>query len=722
METGMTSHANTHPNQNTGQEVLKQFTKNLTEMAEKGKLDPVIGRDKEIRRVIQVLSRRKKNNPVLIGEPGVGKTAIAEGLAVRIINKDVPDILLGKTLLSLDLASMVAGSVYRGQFEERLKTLVKAIESSQGQIILFIDEIHTLVGAGKIDGAMDAGQILKPSLARGEMRSIGATTMEEYRKFIEKDQALERRFQTILVEEPSVEDALTILRGLKEKYEVHHGVRIKDSALVQAVKLSHRYITERYLPDKAIDLMDEAASQLSLEVNSVPIEVDEIRRKILQLKVEKKALEKEKDHSSKKRLKEVNEEVQKLQAKNQELTRLWENEKSQRTALKNIKIEIEDLKLQIDRAQREGNLDKAAELKYLHLPQKSQKLAEWEKQVIKNNQKVMLKEEVGANEVAEVVSKWTGIPVQKMLQEQAQKLLNMEEEMKKRVVGQDEALNKISDAVRRSRSGIADPDKPIGVFMFLGPTGVGKTETAKTLANFLFDSEKKMIRLDMSEYAEKHQAEKMIGAPPGYVGYEDGGQLTKYVRCHPYSVVLFDEIEKAHLDVFNILLQVFDDGRLTDGQGRTVDFKNCIFIMTSNIGSSDLLDSSLKERKEKVLLQLHQKFRPEFLNRIDEFVFFNPLEKTKLNQIVKIQLDQIKARLSEQNIELDVQPSVIDHLIKTGYDPSFGARPLKRAIQSELLNPLSRKIISGDIAEGSKVLVKKNDLALEFHMKTLQSA
>jgi len=718
----MTSQANTPPNQNTEQEALKQFTRNLTELAEKGKLDPVIGRDKEIRRVIQVLSRRKKNNPVLIGEPGVGKTAIAEGLAVRIINKDVPDILLGKTLLSLDLASMVAGSVYRGQFEERLKTLVRAIESSQGQIILFIDEIHMLVGAGKIDGAMDAGQILKPSLARGEMRAIGATTMEEYRKFIEKDAALERRFQTILVEEPNVEDALTILRGLKEKYEVHHGIRIKDSALVQAVKLSNRYITDRYLPDKAIDLMDEAASQLSLEVNSVPIEVDEIRRKTLQLKVEKKALEKEKDPPSKKRLKEVDKEIQALQIQNQKLTDLWEKERSQRTSLKQLKIEIENLKLQIDRAQREGQLDKAAELKYLHLPKKNQQLVELEKQTIKNNENTLLKEEVGANEVAEVVSKWTGIPVQKMLQEQAQKLLQMEDEMRKQVVGQDMALNKISDAVRRSRSGIADPDRPIGVFMFLGPTGVGKTETAKSLANFLFDSEKKMIRLDMSEYAEKHQAERMIGAPPGYVGYEDGGQLTEYVRRHPYSVVLFDEIEKAHMDVFNILLQVFDDGRLTDGQGRTVDFKNCIFIMTSNIGSSELLESFTKEHQEKVMLKIHQKFRPEFLNRVDEFVFFNSLDKKELHQIVQIQLDKIKLRLREKNIELDIQPAVIDHLIKKGYDPAFGARPLKRALQSELLNPLSRKIISGDIVENSKVLVKRNDLALEFHTKTLQSA
>lgn len=718
----MTSHANTPPSQNTEQEALKLFTKNLTELAEQGKLDPVIGRDKEIRRVIQVLSRRKKNNPVLIGEPGVGKTAIAEGLAVRIINKDVPDILLGKTLLSLDLASMVAGSMYRGQFEERLKTLVRAIEASKGQIILFIDEIHTLVGAGKIDGAMDAGQILKPSLARGDMRAIGATTMEEYRKFIEKDAALERRFQTILVEEPNIEDALTILRGLKEKYEVHHGVRIKDSALVQAVKLSHRYITDRYLPDKAIDLMDEAASQLSLEVNSVPIEVDEIRRKILQLKVEKKALEKEKDSLSKKRLKEVNQEIKTLQDQNQKLTELWEKERSQRTSLKQLKIDIEELKVKIDRAQREGQLDKAAELKYLHLPKKNQQLVELEKQSIEHNEHALLKEEVGVDEVAEVVSKWTGIPVQKMLQEQAQKLLHMEDEMRKQVVGQDSALNKISSAVRRSRSGIADPDRPIGVFMFLGPTGVGKTETAKSLANFLFDSEKKMIRLDMSEYSEKHQAERMIGAPPGYVGYEDGGQLTEYVRRHPYSVVLFDEIEKAHMDVFNILLQVFDDGRLTDGQGRTVDFKNCIFIMTSNIGSSDLLSDSDKEHQEKIMSKLRQQFRPEFLNRVDDFVFFNPLDKKELHQIVHIQLEKIKSRLNEKNIELDIQPAVIDHLIKKGYDPAFGARPLKRALQSELLNPLSRKIISGDISENSKVLVKKNDLALEFCMKKLQSA
>ena len=710
----MTSHTNTQQVKNTEQEALKLFTKNLTELAEQGKLDPVIGRDKEIRRVIQVLSRRKKNNPVLIGEPGVGKTAIAEGLAVRIINKDVPDILLGKTLLSLDLASMVAGSMYRGQFEERLKTLVRAIEASQGQIILFIDEIHTLVGAGKIDGAMDAGQILKPSLARGDMRAIGATTMEEYRKFIEKDAALERRFQTILIEEPNIEDALTILRGLKEKYEVHHGIRIKDSALVQAVKLSHRYITDRYLPDKAIDLMDEAASQLSLEVNSIPIEVDEIRRKMLQLKVEKKALEKEKDSLSKKRLKEVDKEIQKLQSQNQKLTELWEKERSQRTSLKQLKIDIEDMKLQIERAQREGQLDKAAELKYLHLPKKNQQLVELEKQSIEQNEHAFLKEEVGADEVAEVVSKWTGIPVQKMLKQQAQKLLHMEYEMRKQVVGQDSALDKISSAVRRSRSGIADPDRPIGVFMFLGPTGVGKTETAKSLANFLFDSEKKMIRLDMSEYSEKHQAERMIGAPPGYVGYEDGGQLTEYVRRHPYSVVLFDEIEKAHMDIFNILLQVFDDGRLTDGQGRTVDFKNCIFIMTSNIGS--------EEPQENIISKLREKFRPEFLNRVDEFVVFNSLDKKELHQIIHIQLEKIKSRLNEKNIELEIQAPVIDHLIKKGYDPAFGARPLKRTIQSELLNPLSRKMISGDIPENSKVLVKKNDLSLEFHTKKLKSA
>ena len=695
------------PEQINEEQVLEKYTKNLTLLAEKGHLDPVIGRDKEIRRVIQVLCRRKKNNPVLVGEPGVGKTAIAEGLAVRIINKDVPDILIGKTLLSLDLASMVAGSMYRGQFEERLKALIKAIEKSQGQIILFIDELHTLIGAGKIDGAMDAGQMLKPSLARGELRAIGATTTDEYRKFIETDKALERRFQVISVEEPSVEDTITILRGLKEKYEVHHGVRIKDNALIKAAHLSDRYVSDRFLPDKAIDLIDEAASQLNLEVNSVPDELDELRRRILQLQVEEKALHKETDSTSKKRYKEVQKEVKELQKRNKELSNLWEKEKSQIVELKNTKKEIEKLNIEIDRSQRDGQLDQAAKLKYAELPKQQDKLKELEKK--QNSKKVFLKEEVGAQEVAEVVARWTGVPVSRLVEEQARKLIQMEEELKKRVIGQDHALEKVSEAVRRSRAGISDPNRPVGVFMFLGGTGVGKTETAKSLAQFLFNSERKMFRLDMSEYGEKHQAERMIGAPPGYVGYDEGGQLTEYVRKNPYSVILFDEIEKAHPNVFNILLQVFDDGRLTDGHGRTVNFKNCILIMTSNLGSEEI------SNRDAVMNILRQKFRPEFLNRVDEFIFFNRLEKKELSQIIDIQLDQIKDRLTEKEIAIDFDSKLSSFLLNKGYDPQFGARPLKRVIQNELLNPLSHQIISGKIKPNSKVKVSSNDLSLEIH-------
>ena len=695
------------PEQINEEQVLEKYTKNLTLLAEKGHLDPVIGRDKEIRRVIQVLCRRKKNNPVLVGEPGVGKTAIAEGLAVRIINKDVPDILIGKTLLSLDLASMVAGSMYRGQFEERLKALIKAIEKSQGQIILFIDELHTLIGAGKIDGAMDAGQMLKPSLARGELRAIGATTTDEYRKFIETDKALERRFQVISVEEPSVEDTITILRGLKEKYEVHHGVRIKDNALIKAAHLSDRYVSDRFLPDKAIDLIDEAASQLNLEVNSVPDELDELRRRILQLQVEEKALHKETDSTSKKRYKEVQKEVKELQKRNKELSNLWEKEKSQIVELKNTKKEIEKLNIEIDRSQRDGQLDQAAKLKYAELPKQQDKLKELEKK--QNSKKVFLKEEVGAQEVAEVVARWTGVPVSRLVEEQARKLIQMEEELKKRVIGQDHALEKVSEAVRRSRAGISDPNRPVGVFMFLGGTGVGKTETAKSLAQFLFNSERKMFRLDMSEYGEKHQAERMIGAPPGYVGYDEGGQLTEYVRKNPYSVILFDEIEKAHPNVFNILLQVFDDGRLTDGHGRTVNFKNCILIMTSNLGSEEI------SNQDAVMNILRQKFRPEFLNRVDEFIFFNRLEKKELSQIIDIQLDQIKDRLTEKEIAIDFDSKLSSFLLNKGYDPQFGARPLKRVIQNELLNPLSHQIISGKIKPNSKVKVSSNDLSLEIH-------
>ncbi len=701
------------------QQVFEQFTKDLSALAEKGQLDPVIGRDKEIRRLIQVLSRRRKNNPVLIGEPGVGKTAIVEGLALRIVNKDVPDVLSNKKILSLDLAAMVAGSVYRGQFEARLKTLIQAIEEKADEVILFIDELHNLIGAGKVEGAMDAGQMLKPSLARGELKVIGATTLDEYHKFIEKDRALERRFQIVLVEEPSIEDAITILRGLKEKYEAHHGMHIKDQALVQAVNLSHRYISDRYLPDKAIDLMDEAASQLSIEVNSVPVELDEIRRKILNLKVEKESLDKDSDSAE--REVQLKKQIHELEKENQHLSEVWEKARAQLMELKNVKKKQEQLKIEIDRAEREGNLQKAAELKYGELPKWSQQLVELEKKALSHSEgkKSMIREEVGPDEIAEVVSRWTGIPVERIKKEQAEKLLNMERILGKSVIGQEHALRKISDAVRRSRAGVSDPHRPIGVFMFLGPTGVGKTQTAKSLAQFLFDSEQKMTRIDMSEYGEKHSKARLIGAPPGYVGYEEGGQLTEYIRRHPYSVVLLDEVEKAHPDVFHVLLQVFDEGRLTDGQGRTVDFKNCILIMTSNVGSSRMMDSNqnLSQKKSIIMEELKQIFKPEFLNRIDEFVFFHSLGEKELKQIIQIQLDEVQARLSKKNIQLNFHPKVIDFLTRKGYEPAFGARPLKRVIQSELLNPFALKMISQEISEGSKVDVKVNDLALEFHLK-----
>ena len=704
-------------NQNTAQkEALKRFTRDLTSLAEKGQLDPVIGRDREIRRVIQVLSRRTKNNPVLIGEPGVGKTAIGEGLALRIVNKDVPDILLGKKVLSLDMAALVAGSAYRGEFENRLKALVQAVEESHGQIILFIDELHTLVGAGKIDGAMDAGQILKPSLARGELRAIGATTMDEYRQFIEKDKALERRFQVVLVEEPGVEDTIAILRGLKKRYEVHHGVRIQDSALVQSARLSHRYITDRFLPDKAIDLMDEAASRLNIEINSVPSELDEIRRKIVQYKVEKKALSREKDPASRERLKAVEKEMGALEEKNKKLTQVWEKEKTDILDLKNAKKEIEELKIKIERAERSGEFEKAAELKYKDLPHWSRKLENLEKQA-RMNKNTLLREEVSPQEAAEVVSCWTGIPVHRLVKEQVQKLMKMEEALGRQVVGQDHALKIIASAVRRSRAGISDPQKPIGVFMFLGPTGVGKTQTAKALSEFLFDSKKNLIRIDMSEYVEKHSVYRLMGAPPGYVGYDQGGQLTEYVRRHPYSVVLLDEVEKAHKDVFHVLLQMFDEGRLTDGQGRTVNFKNCVIIMTSNLGSEELSETSqsLEKKKESVMNILRKMFRPEFLNRVDDFIFFNPLEKAHLKDIVHIQLDQVKKRLDEKKIKLQCHSSAVDYLVKKGFDPVFGARPLKRVIQSELLNPLADQLIGGKIADGRTVEIKAHDLGLKFN-------
>lgn len=696
-------------------DVLSKYARNLTELAESGKLDPVVGREEEIRRVIQVLSRRTKNNPVLIGEPGVGKTAIAEGLALRITNRDVPEVLLDKKLMALDLGSLVAGAKYRGEFEDRLKAVVKEVTASDGQIILFIDEIHTLVGAGKGDGAMDAGQILKPALARGELRCIGATTLDEYRQYIEKDKALERRFQTVMVGEPSVPDAITILRGLKEKYEVHHGVRITDAALVAAVKLSHRYITNRFLPDKAIDLMDEAAARLSIEINSVPAAIDEIDRKIMQRQIEREALLKEKDAGARDRLHAVEREIDELKRKVTVLRSQWDEEKQEILALKKNKQDIESARLEIERAEREGQLGKAAELKYGRLPELEKQLASLNSKTEKRSNR-MLKEEVGPEEIAQVVAKWTGIPVAKMLESETTKLLQLEKHLAERVKGQDHALQVVADAIRRARAEISDPNRPIGSFIFLGPTGVGKTETAKALAEFMFDTEDAVIRIDMSEYMEKHSVSRLIGAPPGYVGYEEGGQLTERVRRRPYSVVLLDEIEKANPEVFNVLLQVLDDGRLTDGQGRTVDFKNTVLIMTSNVGSQALIDEKLNktQREEAVMDALRAHFRPEFLNRIDETVIFNPLGKAQLNEIVKVQLGLVEKRLEEKKIKLDFDKAAVDFLGDRGFDPVYGARPLKRVIQSEVLNPLAKMILERKVNPGDSLKVKLKGDRLDF--------
>lgn len=700
-------------------EILKKYARDLTALAAEGKLDPVVGRDEEIRRVVQVLSRRTKNNPVLIGEPGVGKTAIAEGLALRIIKHDIPDNLVGKKLMSLDMGALIAGAKYRGEFEDRLKAVIKEVTTSEGQIILFIDELHTLVGAGKTEGAMDAGQLLKPALARGELRCIGATTLDEYRKYIEKDAALERRFQTVMVEEPSVEDAITILRGLKEKYEVHHGIRITDGALVAAVKLSHRYITNRFLPDKAIDLIDEAASKLGIETRSVPEEVDKIERELMQLRIEKEAMKKEKDESAEDRLHVIDKRITELTAQNQLLREQWEFEKGGIEQIKKLKADIEDLKVAVAKAEREGDLGKAAELKYGKLPDTEKKLKNLEdrsKEQKSSSEERMLKEEVGPEDVAEVVAKWTGIPVAKMLESESQKLLHMEEVLKNRVVGQDHALKIVADAILRARAEISDPNRPIGTFMFLGPTGVGKTETVKALAEFLFDDEQAIVRIDMSEYMEKHAVSRLVGAPPGYVGYEEGGQLTEAVRRRPYSVVLLDEVEKAHPDVFNILLQVLDDGRLTDGQGRTVDFKNTVLIMTSNVGSQSILDPGMSEaqKRDAVNEALRERFRPEFLNRIDEVVMFNSLGEAQIGGIVKVQLDLVAQRLKAKKINIDFSQEAIEFLAKKGYDPIYGARPLKRVIQTELLNPLSREIIAGKVKSGDTVHVKAGDSGLTF--------
>lgn len=695
---------------------LKKYARDLTEVAAQGKLDPVIGRDSEIRRTIQVLARRKKNNPVLIGDPGVGKTAIAEGLADRIVKRDVPEVLFGKKILSLDMGALIAGAKYRGEFEERLKAVIKDVSKSNGEVILFIDELHTLVGAGKGDGAMDAGQLLKPALARGELRCIGATTLDEYREYIEKDKALERRFQTVLVEEPTVEDTITILRGLKNKYEVHHGVRITDDALIAAAKLSNRYITNRFLPDKAIDLIDEAASKLSIEINSVPVSIDELNRKILQLQIERNAVLQEKKDD--RRLADIDKNLSELQGQVQVLDKQWNEEKGEILSLRETKRKVENIRGEIEVAEREGNLEKAARLKYGDLPNLEKKLNDLSNRAesAAHAGKQMLREEVGPEVIAEVVAKWTGIPVEKMVQAESQKLLKMEEFLEKRVVGQRDALVVVSDAIRRARAEIGDPNRPIGTFLFLGPTGVGKTETVKALAEFMFDSEENIIRIDMSEYMEKHSVSRLIGAPPGYVGYDEGGQLTEQVRRKQYSVVLLDEVEKAHPDVFNVLLQVFDEGRLTDGQGRTVDFKNTVIVMTSNVASEYIMDESLSdsERESRIKNQLGKHFKPEFLNRIDDVITFKQLGKAQLSNIVKLQVEKVIGRLKDKKITLKLDDKALELLAEKGYDPVFGARPLKRAVQDHLLNPLSKKILGGELGNGSNVSVSVKDGALTF--------
>jgi len=692
-------------------QALEKYARDLTEQARRGKLDPVIGRDEEIRRVVQVLSRRTKNNPVLIGEPGVGKTAIVEGLAQRIISGDVPEALKNKRVVSLDLGAMLAGAKYRGEFEDRLKAVLKEIEDSAGQIILFIDELHTLVGAGAAEGAIDASNMLKPALARGELRAIGATTLNEYRKHIEKDAALERRFQIVFVGEPNVEDTIAILRGLKEKYEVHHGVRIKDSAIVAAATLSHRYISDRFLPDKAIDLIDEAASSLRIQIDSLPTDIDQLERKAMQLEIEKQALKKEDDANSRERLRVIEKELAEIREKSNTLKANWKKEKDLIARVRALKGQIEKLKAEEQAEERKGNLQRVAEIRYGLIRQAEDELAKLSKQMESQAGKRMLKEEVDEEDVASIVSKWTGIPVSKMLEGEVKKLVTMEERLRLRVVGQDAALERVANAIRRSRAGLSDPKRPIGSFIFLGPTGVGKTELARALAEFLFDDEHAMLRIDMSEYMEKHSVSRLIGAPPGYVGYEEGGQLTEQVRRRPYAVVLFDEIEKAHPDVFNVLLQMMDDGRLTDGKGRVVDFKNTIIIMTSNIGSHFLqadqtrTPEDFEKASEQVMNLLHGHFKPEFLNRVDDIIVFGPLGKEQLVKIIDLRLEDVRRLLADRKISLELTDAAKDALFTQGYDANFGARPLKRAIQKLVQDPLAMKILDGEILHGDHVIV-----------------